>query len=143
MGLHADGQISALVALIKDTANTIESYCKNSSLPPIPSLDSSDSHPLDSAFTSAPLGDAVRVLEGACAQLCATLARPSHTVLNRAFQFFEPTCLNVVIAFKIADILQGHPFGMHVKEIGEKAGVDHEPLGQIMRLLATKHIFRE
>ncbi|KAG5723429.1 Sterigmatocystin 8-O-methyltransferase, partial [Termitomyces sp. T112] len=32
---------------------------------------------------------------------------------------------------------------MHIKEIGEKAGVDHEKLGQIMRLLATKHIFRE
>ncbi|KAG5715542.1 Sterigmatocystin 8-O-methyltransferase, partial [Termitomyces sp. T112] len=133
-------QISALVALIKATANTIESHFTDSSLL---SLDSLYSHALGAAISSPPLNDAVHILEGACAQLCATLARPSHTVLNRATQFFEPICLNVVITFKIPDILQERPLGMHIKEIGEKAGVDHEKLGQIMRLLATKHIFRE
>ncbi|KAH0584812.1 hypothetical protein H2248_008091 [Termitomyces sp. 'cryptogamus'] len=136
---HTNRQISALVALIKETANTIESHFTDSSLP---SLDSLDSHALDTAV-SPPLNDAIHILEGACVQLCATLARPSHTVLNRAIQFFEPICLNVVITFKIPDILQEHPLGMHIKEIGEKAGVDHQKLGQIMRLLATKHIFRE
>ena len=32
---------------------------------------------------------------------------------------------------------------MYIKEIGEKAGINHEKLGRIMRLLATKHIFQE
>ncbi|KAG5334648.1 hypothetical protein C0989_003267, partial [Termitomyces sp. Mn162] len=134
-------QISALVALIKEAANTIESHFTDSSRF---SLDSLDSHALDTVV-SPPLNDAVHILEGACAQLCATLARPSHTLLNRAIQvrFFELICLNVVITFKIPDILQEHPLGMHIKEIGEKADVDHQKLGQIMRLLATKHIFRE
>ncbi|KAH0584806.1 hypothetical protein H2248_008085 [Termitomyces sp. 'cryptogamus'] len=133
-------QISALVALIKETADTIDSHFTDSSLL---SLNSLDSHALDAAISIPPLNDAVHILEGACAQLCATLARPSHTVLNRATQFFEPICLHVVITFKIPDILQERPLGMHIKEIGEKADVDHQKLGQIMRLLATKHIFRE
>ncbi|KAH0586957.1 hypothetical protein H2248_005787 [Termitomyces sp. 'cryptogamus'] len=32
---------------------------------------------------------------------------------------------------------------MHIKEIGEKAGVNYEKLGRILRLLTTHHIFRE
>ncbi|KAG6898928.1 hypothetical protein C0993_002611 [Termitomyces sp. T159_Od127] len=58
-------------------------------------------------------------------------------------QFYEPACLRIVITFKIPDILQEQPSGMHVKEIGERAGINHGKLSRIMRLLATKHIFRE
>lgn len=32
---------------------------------------------------------------------------------------------------------------MHVKELGARAGINHEKLCRIMRLLATKHIFQE
>ncbi|KAG5715281.1 Sterigmatocystin 8-O-methyltransferase [Termitomyces sp. T112] len=86
---HTNRQISALVALIKETANTIESHFTDSSLP---SLDSLDSHALDTAV-SPPLNDAIHILEGACVQLCATLARPSHTVLNvrRPASYFSYT----------------------------------------------------
>ncbi|KAG6896298.1 hypothetical protein C0992_009251 [Termitomyces sp. T32_za158] len=58
-------------------------------------------------------------------------------------KFYEPACLRVVVTFKIPDILQEQPSGMDIKELGRKAGVNHEKLGRIMRLLATKHIFRE
>ncbi|KAG5732025.1 Sterigmatocystin 8-O-methyltransferase [Termitomyces sp. T112] len=136
-------QISELITLIKNATETIESHFLKSSLPIIPSLDSLAHHPLDSAILPPQLRDAVQLLEGACGQLCATLARPNHIILNRALQFFEPTCLNVVTAFKIPDILQEQPSGMHIKEIGEKAGVNYEKLGRILRLLTTHHIFRE
>ncbi|KAG6916944.1 hypothetical protein DXG01_004631 [Tephrocybe rancida] len=136
----ANGRVSELVALITNAAKTIEShYSQSSSQPYVPSLDDVSPHPMDSAISPPALKDAVQILEGACAQLSATVARPGHTVLNT----YEPTALNVVITFKIPDILQEKPSGMHIAEIGQKAGVDKGKLGRIMRLLASKNIFRE
>ena len=54
-----------------------------------------------------------------------------------------PQCINVVLNFKIADILKEHPDGMDIAGIGEKSGADPEKIGRILRLLATRHIFRE
>ncbi|KAG6860495.1 hypothetical protein C0995_010532 [Termitomyces sp. Mi166 len=136
---HPDAHISELVSLIKNATNIIQSHYLKSSLPTIPSLNNLAPHPLDSTISPPQLRDAAKLLEGACTQLCATLARPSHTILN----IYEPACLRVVTTFKIPDILQEDPSGMHIKEIGERAGVNHEKLGRIMRLLATRHIFRE
>ena len=47
-----------------------------------PSIDSTEPHPLDNAIDNLALKSAIRTLEGACAQLCTTLAPPSHTVIN-------------------------------------------------------------
>ncbi|KAG5352358.1 hypothetical protein C0989_002679 [Termitomyces sp. Mn162] len=121
----ADGKISDLIALVRNATNIIETHYLKSTFSIVPSLDNLVPHPLDTAISPPALRDAVQLLEGASAQLCTTLARPSHTILN------------------IPDILQDQPSGYHIKEIGEKAGINHEKLGRIMRLLATKHIFRE
>lgn len=86
MHFHTHGQIFDLVALIKNATSTIESYYLDSSLPIIPSLDSLVTHPLDSAIAPPQFRNAVQVLEGACTQLCATLARPSHTIVNVCLQ---------------------------------------------------------
>ena len=51
--------------------------------------------------------------------------------------------MNVAITFKIADILEEQPEGMHISEIGKRSGIDTEKLGRILRLLATRHVFRE
>ena len=56
---------------------------------------------------------------------------------------FAPHCLNVVITFKIADILEEQPEGMHIDEISARSGIDAQKLGRILRLLATRHVFRE
>ncbi|KAG6916946.1 hypothetical protein DXG01_004633 [Tephrocybe rancida] len=147
----ANGRVSELVTLITNAARAIEfHYSQLSSQPYVPSLDDISPHPMDSAISSPALKDAVQILEGACAQLSATVARPSHTVLNAmnaesdaGDHTYEPTALNVVVTFKIPDILQEKPSGMHIAEIGQKAGIDKGKLGRIMRLLASKHIFRE
>jgi hypothetical protein len=76
------GQLSALVGLISETSKTIESHFANSSEPSIPSLDDVAPHPLDTELSSMELKLAIQTLEGACAQLCATVARPNHTVVN-------------------------------------------------------------
>jgi hypothetical protein len=58
-------------------------------------------------------------------------------------QIYEPGCLHVVVTFKIPDILQDQPDGMHISEIAEKSGIEQGKLGRILRLLVSKHIFRE
>ncbi|KAJ7857293.1 S-adenosyl-L-methionine-dependent methyltransferase [Mycena olivaceomarginata] len=88
--------------------------------------------------------EAVQLLEGACAQLCATLARPNHTVFNKFFlTALEPNCLRVALTCQIPDILQEKPSGMHVTEIGQRCGVEPSKLARILRLLSAKHCFRE
>ncbi|KAJ6631096.1 S-adenosyl-L-methionine-dependent methyltransferase [Mycena sp. CBHHK59/15] len=130
--------ISPLLALITQAARTLEAeYKKGRGC--VPSLDESTAHPLDVQLFSPEMKEAVQVLEGACAQLCATLARPNHTVLNA----LEPSCMHVALTFKIPDILEEKPAGMHVSEIGQKCGVEPSKLARILRLLSAKHCFRE
>ena len=49
----------------------------------------------------------------------------------------------MAITLKIPDLLLGKPEGLHISEIGKETGADQEKLGRILRLLASKHIFRE
>ena len=44
---------------------------------------------------------------------------------------------------KIADILEGHPDGLHISEVAARANIDEGKLGRVLRLLASKHVFRE
>ena len=76
------GQLSALVALIADATKTVETHFARSSKPYVPSLDDIEPHPLDIISNSMELRLAIQTIEGACAQLMATVARPSHTVFN-------------------------------------------------------------
>ena len=76
------GNVSALVALIVSAAKSIEAEYAKASTPFVPSLDDLTPHPLDSQTSSAALRQATQILEGACTQLCATVARPQHTILN-------------------------------------------------------------
>jgi hypothetical protein len=62
---------------------------------------------------------------------------------KRPLQIYEPGCLHVVVTFKSPDILLDQPQGMHISEISKRSGIEQGKLGRILRLLATKHIFRE
>jgi hypothetical protein len=48
----------------------------------VPSVYSATTHPLDAEAATLSLRKAIRTLEGACEQLCTTLAPPNHTLLN-------------------------------------------------------------
>ncbi|KAJ6590637.1 S-adenosyl-L-methionine-dependent methyltransferase [Mycena vulgaris] len=137
------GQISALLSLITEAARTLEAgYTKGHGC--VPSLDETEPHPLDGKISSPEMKEAVQVLEGACAQLCATLARPNHTVVNKFFlTALEPSCLRVALKFKVPDILHQKPSGMHAVDIGKICGVEPSKLARILRLLSAKHCFRE
>lgn len=142
-----DSQLSALVALIADATKIVEAhYKKVEVMPYVPSLDNPDAHPLDTVIADdKELCTAIQTVEGACSQLCATIARPNHTLLNRFMGGYELACLRAVMEFKIADILQESPSssGLHISDIGKKAGIEEGKLGRVLRLLASKHIFRE
>lgn len=73
--------IHQLVALITDAAKTIETEFAKSSAPYIPTLDDVKPHPFDSAVNEA-VRKSVAIMEGACAQLCASVAPPAHTIVN-------------------------------------------------------------
>ncbi|KAJ6548154.1 S-adenosyl-L-methionine-dependent methyltransferase [Mycena vulgaris] len=135
--------IGQLLSLITEAARTLEAgYTRGHGY--VPSLDETEPHPLDGKISSPEMKEAVQVLEGACAQLCATLARPNHTVLNKFFmRALEPSCLHVALKFKIPDILQQKPSGMHVADIGRTCGVEPSKLARILRLLSAKHCFCE
>ena len=74
-------KLEALLKLINSAAQeAIVEYEKAGG--DVPSIDSTEFHPLDNALDHVALKSAVRTLEGACAQLCATLAPPFHTATN-------------------------------------------------------------
>lgn len=74
-------KLQALLKLINSAAQeAIAEYEKAGD--DVPSIDSTEFHPLDNAIDQVALKSAVRTLEGACAQLCTTLAPPSHTAIN-------------------------------------------------------------
>ena len=87
------GQISALARLISDATKTVEAHYAKSPKPYIPSLDDTEPHPLDEQLAGKELRTAVQTIEGACAQLSATVARPSHTIVNVRWHNF---CLHII-----------------------------------------------
>ena len=58
-------------------------------------------------------------------------------------QGYEPACLNAAVTYNFPEILQEQPAGMHISELSRKSGIEERKAGRILRLLASKHIFRE
>ena len=75
------GEIAKLASIIADATKIVEAHYAKSSKPYVPSLDDTDPHPYDELL-GAELRTAIQTIEGACAQLSATVARPNHTIVN-------------------------------------------------------------
>ncbi|PBK60856.1 S-adenosyl-L-methionine-dependent methyltransferase [Armillaria solidipes] len=123
-------QLSQLVSLIADATKFVEDTFAKTTEPNVPSLDDTAPHPLDEQVSSMEMKEAIQTIEGACAQLCALVARPNRTMGS----IFEPACIRAVVNFNIADHLLDKPEGLHISDL---------EVGRIMRLLASKHCFRE
>ncbi|KAK0222574.1 S-adenosyl-L-methionine-dependent methyltransferase [Armillaria nabsnona] len=136
-------QLSQLVSLIADATKFVEDTFAKTTEPSVPSMDDTAPHPLDDQVSSMEMKEAIQTIEGACAQLCALVARPNRTMVNRIFGIFEPACIRVVVNFNIADHLLDKPEGLHISDLGALSGAEPQKLGRIMRLLASKHCFRE
>ncbi|KZT29636.1 S-adenosyl-L-methionine-dependent methyltransferase [Neolentinus lepideus HHB14362 ss-1] len=110
----------------------------------VPALDSVVTGPFDSQeTTNLAITKAVRVIEGACAQLCATVAWPAHAMENKAEAGFTGACLRIAADAKISDYLLDKPAGLHVSELSQKCGIESGRLARTLRLLASQHCYRE
>ncbi|KAF8961606.1 O-methyltransferase-domain-containing protein [Flammula alnicola] len=139
--MSARDQVESLLAIIKEAAfDALDEYEKTGQA--TPTLDSLNRHPLDDAEDKLRLKKIISKLEGACEQLCTTLAPPTHTIMNRA-QDFGWACLRVAVQQKFADELTKHPDGLHVDALSDKVKVHPMKLASILRVLAAKHCFRE
>jgi len=136
-------KLRALVQLLSQSVeDVIDEYTKAGQ--PVPSLDSLESGPFDALETSTDkLAKAVKVIQGACAQLAATVPGPGKVIQSKALSYLEPACLQLVTSVKIADHLDGNPSGLTLDELAKKSGVDKEKLGRILRYLATNQVFCE
>ncbi|KAJ3560868.1 hypothetical protein NP233_g10552 [Leucocoprinus birnbaumii] len=136
--------ISSLLSLITSAATSIESYYKsNPTKPYVPSLDDTEPHPLDAQVYPLDVRKAVQNLEGACAQLTATLVRPDKTVLNKHLCIYDSAYLGVALRAKIAEILLDKPQGLHVSDISEQCKIEKRKLARVLRTLCSQHVFRE
>lgn len=80
-------EVEALVDLIRDSAlKALDEYEKYGG--PVPHLQSAEHHPLDRAENKLGFKKIIGTLEGACEQLCSTLASPTQTILNVRSFFF-------------------------------------------------------
>ncbi|KAH7917709.1 S-adenosyl-L-methionine-dependent methyltransferase [Leucogyrophana mollusca] len=139
--MSGKAHLQSLLALINSAANeAILEYEKAGE--DVPTIHSATLHPKDSANDSLVLKKAVRLLEGACQQLCASLAPPQHTVINFA-QSYDGACVRVAIRADITSILANHPEGLHVRHLSSIVKIDEGKLARILRLLATKGCYRE
>jgi hypothetical protein len=81
-------KLSSLLGLITQaTHDALAVYEKSGH--GIPSIHDATTHPLDNDSMTLALKKAVRTLEGACEQLCATLAPPNHTILNVCLSYLR------------------------------------------------------
>ncbi|KAN0078240.1 O-methyltransferase domain containing protein [Tylopilus felleus] len=134
-------KLEALLTLINSTAQqAIAEYEKAGD--DVPFIDSTELHPLDDATDSIALKNAIRTLEGACAQLCVTLAPPSHTMVNLV-NVHDQACMHVLCEENITDILVNYPKGIHVNELSKILNFDPKKLVRVLRLMATRGCYNE
>ncbi|KAF8548625.1 S-adenosyl-L-methionine-dependent methyltransferase [Imleria badia] len=139
--MSGEAQLEALLEIINTSARqAIAEYKKGGN--EVPTIQSQTCHPIDFAADTVALKKAVRLLEGACQQLCASLAPPQHTVQNYAMSF-EWACVGVVIRAKVADALEKYPKGLHVGDLAKLVNLERGKLCRVIRLLATKGCFTE
>jgi len=139
--MNAREQVEAPLALIQQSAYAaLDEYEKHGAATPC--LDSRIPHPLDNQRNTIDLWGIIRNLEGACDQLCCTLAPPAHTIANRAQDHYW-ACIRFATKSRIVNTLADHPKGLHVRDLAEMVGIGQDKLTTILRLLAAKHCFLE
>ncbi|ESK85648.1 S-adenosyl-L-methionine-dependent methyltransferase [Moniliophthora roreri MCA 2997] len=145
MATNVNAQLHSLTNLITTSVHDIISVYASVGQT-VPSLDSLEPGPFDGAVEDVPerLVRAIKIIEAACTQLVCTVSSPSGLIYNATNGHAEPSALLVVTQARIADILVDKPEGLHVDQLAEASGFkDADKLGRLMRLLASRHVFRE
>ncbi|KAI0081920.1 S-adenosyl-L-methionine-dependent methyltransferase [Panus rudis PR-1116 ss-1] len=109
----------------------------------LPTLDDVKEPAYNSAQVSDRLEHAVQCIQGACSQLSTLITPPKITLALRAKESYNCACLGIAVEAKVADQLVGHPEGLHVSKLAAATGLCPRKLCCVLRILATKHCFRE
>lgn len=73
-----DALVDIITSSVKEAVEAYKAYT-----PEVPPINTAEPGPFDSSENvSTKLNQAVKLLEGACAQLCATIAPAGHTIVN-------------------------------------------------------------
>ncbi|KAF5387590.1 hypothetical protein D9757_006616 [Collybiopsis confluens] len=141
--MSSNGHIVQLSSLIMDSVKVVLAEYEKVGRE-VPSLDDTSPSPFDTP-ESVPLAlsKAIRTIEAACAQLTYTVASPGHIMVNKTYAHCEIAGMLLVCNTKIADLLLDYPEGLSVSDLSQKSGLEMSKLHRILRLLATKHCFRE
>ncbi|KAH9922936.1 S-adenosyl-L-methionine-dependent methyltransferase [Fomitopsis serialis] len=132
--------LSLLFLINKATQDALAAYDNGGH--DVPLLSSTDEQLVLALSENMQLKKAVRLLEGACDQLCATLAPPALTMVDRS-QGHYAQCLRTILRAGVADVLYDHPVGMHARDLAPLVKIEQGKLSRILRCLATRHCFRE
>ncbi|KAK0476363.1 hypothetical protein IW261DRAFT_1567045 [Armillaria novae-zelandiae] len=120
-------QLSELVSLIANATQLVEDTFAETARPNVPSLDDTTPHPLDSHVLSLEMREAIQTIEGAC---CPALYLNQHVSVSWWISRSLTTSSTSQRAFM-------SPSSVLL------SGAEPGKLGRIMRLLASKHCFRE
>ncbi|EJD51549.1 O-methyltransferase [Auricularia subglabra TFB-10046 SS5] len=132
-----------LAQLILGAALQIDSICKEKNVT-FPSLDEAFTKESDAIRNDLGVVAATATLAAASEQLVNTAFSPARTLYNTATCFQASSALRLAATINVADVLRdAGSKGAHVNEIAEGTTVDPAKLARILRLLATRHIFRE
>ncbi|EJD53030.1 S-adenosyl-L-methionine-dependent methyltransferase [Auricularia subglabra TFB-10046 SS5] len=132
-----------LLDILKDSILQIDSACKQLDTP-FPSLDTPYSPESEAVRSDPSIAGAIATVAAAAEQLLVTVLPPARTLFNTTAAFQATSALRVATMVHVAEHLRdAGEKGAHVDEIVKGAEVSSQKLGRILRLLATKHIFRE
>ncbi|KAH9831341.1 S-adenosyl-L-methionine-dependent methyltransferase [Rhodofomes roseus] len=139
--MSAKAEVQKLLKIVnKATQDALAAY--ESTGEDVPSLSSTDEKSFFAMASNLDLKRAIRLLEGACEQLCATLAPPGQTIVDLSHPAIS-SCVRLALRTGIADVLHDHPEGMHIKELASRIKIDEGKLLRIVRTLTVRHCFQE
>ncbi|EIW80787.1 S-adenosyl-L-methionine-dependent methyltransferase [Coniophora puteana RWD-64-598 SS2] len=139
MSTNAD--VESLISLISSSARVAAAEWQRTGTD-VPPLSEAVTHPIDTATDVVALQQALRTLEGACEHLTTLLSPPGSVIFRRTFNP-DTHLLRIAVEHKVPDILAKHPNGLSLTELSKIVNVPELKLGQIMRGLATRHVFVE
>ncbi|KZV95393.1 S-adenosyl-L-methionine-dependent methyltransferase, partial [Exidia glandulosa HHB12029] len=132
-----------LAKIITDAAQTIDAECKARGTT-FPLLDEPFTPQSEAIRDEPAVASLTAVLAAAAEQIMLTAWSPPRSLFDGAFGFHTSSAIRTAGAVNVAEALrEAGPKGLHVNDIVKGTVVDPEKLGRLMRLLASRHIFRE
>ncbi|KAJ3558401.1 hypothetical protein NM688_g947 [Phlebia brevispora] len=138
-------ELRALSDVIKSSLDKIEAVLQSISKP-FPSLDDTSTPELDVVRLIPEIFRASEDVIAAAGQLTAAIRVPALNVGIDCGSAQISTCIRVAIQTHVSEIIrEADNKGVHVKDIAKASstGIDPGKLARVLRLLCTRHIFRE